>query len=300
MAPERLVRVAVSGAASPLGERVVRRLGETGAEVALLDLDELTVAGHLAAIADVDVVVDLGSSDYDARAAQRESTTWFTAASLAAADASRAPTTSCSCRRRWSTGRSPNNPVPLTEEAVLRPDVEFVFARQLASAEELVEQWRLAEPGRSTTVLRPVIAVAADGSSRLATAYVSGLGRRLAEDDPPSQFLHLDDLASAITAAIAPAPRRRVQRRPRRLGAGRARAGAVRRAPASPAARAGGGARQPAALAVPARSDPARSALVHARAVGGRQRPAAQQRMGSRRSPTSRPTSRAPSRSGGR
>ena len=40
------------------------------------------------------------------------------------------------------------------------------FARQLASAEELVEQWRLADPVRSSTVLRPVIPVAADGSSR--------------------------------------------------------------------------------------------------------------------------------------
>jgi len=31
---------------------------------------------------------------------------------------------------------------------------------------------------------------------------VSGLGRRLAEDDPPSQFLHLDDLAAAIATAV--------------------------------------------------------------------------------------------------
>ncbi len=162
---------------------------------ARLDLDTVEPVDR------ADIVVDLGSSDYDARAAQRESTTWFTAASLAAADSSRAEHV-VFVSSAMVYGAFANNPVPLTEEAVLRPDVEFVFARQLASAEELVEQWRLAAPARSTTVLRPVIPVAADGSSRLATAYVSGLGRRLAEDDPPSQFLHLDDLASAITAAI--------------------------------------------------------------------------------------------------
>ena len=39
--------------------------------------------------------------------------------------------------------------------------------------------------------------MAADGSSRLATALVYGFGRRLAQADPPSQFLHLDDLAAA-------------------------------------------------------------------------------------------------------
>ena len=187
----------LTGAGSPLGERVVRQLDRFGVDVITVDLDALDADDGIAA----DIVVDLGSSDYDARAAQRESTTWFTAASLAAADASRAEHV-VFVSSAMVYGAAANNPVPLTEEAVLRPDVEFVFARQLASAEELVEQWRLADPARSTTVLRPVIPVAEDGSSRLATAYVSGLGRRLAEDDPPSQFLHLDDLASAITAAI--------------------------------------------------------------------------------------------------
>ena len=99
-------------------------------------------------------------------------------------------------------GAAPNNPVPLTEDATLRPDVEFVFARQLASAEELVEQWRTARPGRTTCVLRPAVSLAAGGSSRLATALVYGFGRRLAQADPPSQFLHLDDLAAAVTIGV--------------------------------------------------------------------------------------------------
>jgi nucleoside-diphosphate-sugar epimerase len=69
-----------------------------------------------------DIVVDLGSSDYDARAAQRESTTWFTAASLAAADASGAEHV-VFVSSAMVYGAFANNPVPLTEEAVLRPDV---------------------------------------------------------------------------------------------------------------------------------------------------------------------------------
>jgi nucleoside-diphosphate-sugar epimerase len=36
----------------------------------------------------------------------------------------------------------------------------------------------------------------------LASALVYGFGRRVAQADPPSQFLHLDDLASAIAVAI--------------------------------------------------------------------------------------------------
>ena len=38
--------------------------------------------------------------------------------------------------------------------------------------------------------------------SRLATALVAGLGQRFAEEDPPSQFLHLDDLASAVALSV--------------------------------------------------------------------------------------------------
>ena len=94
-----------------------------------------------------------------------------------------------------------NNPVPLTEDALLRPDVEFPFARQLGAAEQLVDEWRNARPGRTTTVLRPVIAMAADGTSRLASALAAGMGQRMGEADPPAQFLHLDDLASAVLLA---------------------------------------------------------------------------------------------------
>jgi nucleoside-diphosphate-sugar epimerase len=99
-------------------------------------------------------------------------------------------------------GALPHNPVPLTEEAALRPDVEFVFARQLASAEESVEEWRRRDAGRAACVLRPAVALSARGDSRLAGALVAGLGRRFAELDPPSQFLHLDDLAAAIVLAV--------------------------------------------------------------------------------------------------
>jgi nucleoside-diphosphate-sugar epimerase len=148
-----------------------------------------------------DVVVDLGSSDYDRRAAKRESSTEFAAATLLTADRVRARHV-VFVSSAMVYGAVPHNPVPLTEEAVLRPDVEFVFARQLASAEESVEQWRRSCPGRATCVLRPAVALTAGGDSRLAAALVAGLGRRFAELDPSSQFLHLDDLASAIALAV--------------------------------------------------------------------------------------------------
>ncbi|MBI4884307.1 MAG: NAD-dependent epimerase/dehydratase family protein [Actinobacteria bacterium] len=94
-----------------------------------------------------------------------------------------------------------NNPVPLTEDSLLRPDVEFSFARQLGAAEQLVDEWRRQRPGRTVTVLRPVVAMAFDGTSRLASALAAGMGQRAGTADPPSQFLHLDDLARAVLLA---------------------------------------------------------------------------------------------------
>jgi nucleoside-diphosphate-sugar epimerase len=196
------MEVVLTGAEGALGRRVESALAGAGHTV----IDGASVVGgdggdRVDRACAQRVVVDLGSSDHDRRAARRESATESIASTLAVADEIRAQHV-VFVSSALVYGAAANNPVPLTEDATLRPEVDFVFARQLASAEELVEQWRLADPCRATTVLRPALALAADGSSRLATALVHGLGRRFAEADPPSQFLHLDDLASAVALAV--------------------------------------------------------------------------------------------------
>ena len=102
-------------------------------------------------------------------------------------------------------GAYANNPVPLTEDAILRPDVDFVYARQLATVEAMVDRWRRDDPAAPCAVLRPVVAMAADGTPSLAAALAAGFGQRLGEDDPPAQFLHLDDLAVGRRAGRRPA-----------------------------------------------------------------------------------------------
>ena len=195
----------LTGASSPLGKRVARLLAEDAAVVVLDDTVHPAPAGSgdaPAALPDAaDVVIDLGTSDYDRRAEQRQSASEFVTSSLVAADRFSADQL-VFVSSALVYGAAPNNPKPLTEDAVLRPDVEFVFARQLASAEELVDEWRRARPGRVTTVLRPALSLAEGESSRLASALVSGLGHRVAQNDPPSQFLHLDDLAAAVVLAV--------------------------------------------------------------------------------------------------
>jgi nucleoside-diphosphate-sugar epimerase len=93
-------------------------------------------------------------------------------------------------------GAWPDNPIPLTEDSPVRPNPGFAFARDKADAEATAE--RLAgELGIELTILRPTTAVEAVGSSWVARAVTAAAGLRVGDVDPPVQFLHFDDLASA-------------------------------------------------------------------------------------------------------
>ena len=148
---------------------------------------------------DSDVVVWLASADADARARRRQSATEGVTAALAEAEHARhvVLVSSAMVYGAWA-----NNPVPLTEEAVLRPDVEFVFARQLGVGRAA---GRRVAARRAAVAPSPCCArrwrwrpTAPSASPR---ALAAGMGQRFGEDDPPAQFLHLDDLASAVVLA---------------------------------------------------------------------------------------------------
>lgn len=179
--------VYVAGADGPLGRRVLERLADP-TRFRVVDAD------------DGEVVIHLGAGDHDARARRRESVTVGAADVLDAASRARAEHLVL-VSSAMVYGAYDNNPVPLTEDAILRPDVEFVYARQLAAVEALADQWRGQRAGRTVTVLRPAVAMAADDTSALAGAIAAGSGQRFGTADPPAQFLHLDDLADAIALA---------------------------------------------------------------------------------------------------
>jgi UDP-glucose 4-epimerase len=94
-----------------------------------------------------------------------------------------------------------NNPVPLTEQAALRPNAEFTFARQMARLEQRAADWVAERPERRAAVLRPCTALAEDGASWIASSLAAAAGIRPGGEDPPAQFVHLDDLASAVDLA---------------------------------------------------------------------------------------------------
>jgi nucleoside-diphosphate-sugar epimerase len=98
-------------------------------------------------------------------------------------------------------GAWPNNPVPLTEDAPVRPNPGFGFAAQKAELERLAGEWADEHPGATVAVLRP--AVPLDEEQRGFLSNALGVGAPVATGDPdvPVQFVHLDDLTSAVVHA---------------------------------------------------------------------------------------------------
>jgi UDP-glucose 4-epimerase len=99
-------------------------------------------------------------------------------------------------------GAWPNNPVPVTEDAPLRPNPGFSPAVQAAEVERLLAEWGDEHPGITVTTLRAA-PVLGPGAERLPSRLL--LGRppvRVRGATPPVQAIHVDDLVSALLLAV--------------------------------------------------------------------------------------------------
>jgi nucleoside-diphosphate-sugar epimerase len=97
-------------------------------------------------------------------------------------------------------GAWPNNPVPLTEDAPMRPNPGFDYATAKAESERVALEWRDAAPGRRLAVLRPATVLGGD-DGRLTRLLRDVLPAGVGDAIPPVQYLHRDDLADAVVLA---------------------------------------------------------------------------------------------------
>ena len=94
-----------------------------------------------------------------------------------------------------------DNPVPITEDISPRPNPDFSFGVTKAEVERLATVWADEHPGTELIILRPTTALAAGEASWVARALRGAALVDVGDSDPPVQFLHLDDLASAVVLA---------------------------------------------------------------------------------------------------
>ncbi len=211
--------VVLTGSSGTLGRRVVARLAEGDRVRRIVGLDRKPPVG-LAAHESFDArTVDLAADDlaphFEGATAVVHLASGYGSARAAAGETSDAALTErvVEAAARAGVGHVvilssatvygawPDNPIPLTEDAPVRPNPGFEFAADKAAAEAAAT--RAAErAGLDLAVLRPTTAVAPRGGSWVARALTASAGLRVGDVDPPVQFLHFDDLASATALVV--------------------------------------------------------------------------------------------------
>jgi len=99
-------------------------------------------------------------------------------------------------------GAWPNNPVPLTEDAPLRPNPGFPLGVHKAELERLLAEWALTRPGVTTTVLRPAFVLGAHADHAMARMIRARVPLAVGGSTAPVQFVHEDDATEAIALAV--------------------------------------------------------------------------------------------------
>src|SRR4051812_7679918 len=99
-------------------------------------------------------------------------------------------------------GAWPNNPVPLTEDAPLRPNPGFPLGVHKAELERLLAEWSLIRPTVVTTVLRPAFVLGARADHAIARLIRARVPLTVGRSTAPVQFVHEDDATEAIALAV--------------------------------------------------------------------------------------------------
>ena len=229
----KAITVAVAGAASPVGEPILRALldsaaaaGRTGTVVGLdgqrgavdgahwrvVDLDSPEVAAclsdvdalvHVAASTDLAVDLQVGARQRRERAVRRAQTLVTSAA--AAGVGHLVVVTSA-----MTYGALPDNPVPLPEDAPLRAEPDEGLVGDLLAVEEVLQQARQVHPGLSVTVVRPA-ALVGPGIDTVTTRHFEAPRLLTVGSCTPAwQFCHVEDLARRRRrrGRAGPGPRR--------------------------------------------------------------------------------------------
>jgi nucleoside-diphosphate-sugar epimerase len=207
------VKVVVIGAAGSVGRRVCSRLEATGATV--LGIDRVAANGSspvqrvdlersdlVALFRGADAIVHLAHTfPPDAEAVEDSASDLDAAQRVLDAASEAAVRHAVIVSSAMVYGAWENNPVPLTEDAPIRPNPDFAYAVHLAELERRALDWRADQAAASLTLLRPAVVVADESPSKVAELLRSVGSIRTDEGDPPTQFLHADDLAEAIVVA---------------------------------------------------------------------------------------------------
>ena len=217
--------VAVTGAATPVGDRIVRALlarsaaggaigtvvglgperGSTdGVHWRLVDLDSPDLAKslrgvdaliHVAAGTDLAADLKMSSRNRRERAIRQIQTVVISAA--AAGVARLVVVTSA-----MTYGASPSNAVPLPEDAPLAADPDEGVVGDLLAVEQILRAAADVHPGLAITVVRPAALVGPEIDTVITRHFEAPRLLTVKGGCPAWQFCHVDDLATALVTTV--------------------------------------------------------------------------------------------------
>ena len=99
-------------------------------------------------------------------------------------------------------GAHVDNPVPITEEAPLRPTREFQYSWDKALCEEVVRDFAGDTPSTCVTILRSCVVMGPSADNFVTRAFFKPVLLGITGYDPPLQMVHEDDLAKLLHLLI--------------------------------------------------------------------------------------------------
>jgi UDP-glucose 4-epimerase len=99
-------------------------------------------------------------------------------------------------------GAHPDNPVPLTEEAPLRPNKGFQYARDKAETDLMLQEAASLNPDLEVAILRGCVVLGPKGEGAIGGKVFQPVMLRIAGHDPLVQYLHEEDVVDAIVSQL--------------------------------------------------------------------------------------------------
>lgn len=216
--------VAVTGAASPLGECIVRALlaagrSEDGVEALVVALDErrgdpdgarwrvvdIATPAAAAALLGVEAIVHVAAATNlrDTRSAhERRERTLSEVRTLATAATAAGVRHLVVVTSAMTYGASAHHPVPLREDTPVQVEVEEGLVGDLLAVEQLLETVRRVHPGLQVTVVRPAALVGPQIDTVITRHFEAPRLLTIRGGCPAWQFCHIEDLASALVHVV--------------------------------------------------------------------------------------------------
>lgn len=224
--PKKLT-VAVTGAASGLGQRLVRQFAEStgkdsgitsviaiddargdhgranGVEWRVLELTDPSIVSRLNDVdvvvhAAVDVQVVESGDDSEKRSYRNIRGTQTVLTAAAAARVQRVFVLTSA----MVYGALPDNPIPLDEDAELRAEPDGGLVGDLVEVETICARAPRSHSGTAVTVIRPAALVGPSVDTVLTRHFEAPRLLVVRGSSPAWQFCHIDDLASAVEHAV--------------------------------------------------------------------------------------------------